>query len=52
METNSDDNFISDDNIIDEYINKLYNYISYSTDTDIIQFIIQMRLIIKIIFIV
>ena len=32
METNSDDNSISDDNIIDEYINKLYNYISYSTD--------------------
>ena len=28
METNSDDNFISDDNIIDEYINKLYIHLN------------------------
>ena len=32
MDTNNDDNFISDDNIIDEHINELYNYISYSND--------------------
>jgi hypothetical protein len=30
MDTSDNDNFISDDNIIDEYINELYNYINYS----------------------
>ena len=30
IDTSDNDNFISDDNIIDEYINELYNYINYS----------------------
>ena len=32
MDTNDNDNFISDDNIIDKYENELYNYINYSVE--------------------
>ena len=32
MDTNNNDNFISDDNIIDKYENELYNYIDYSVE--------------------